>query len=57
MPMPTANYLPDVLGTTEAERLATRFIFTENPPWHPDGDADDSLPRSRRGDRPVWPYR
>jgi hypothetical protein len=57
MPMPMANYLPDVLGTTEAERLATRFIFTENPPWHPDGDADDSLPRSRRDDRPAWRYR
>ena len=28
--MPAANYLPDVLETTEAERLATGFIFTEN---------------------------
>ena len=35
--MPTANYLPDVLETTEAERLATGFIFTEGPLWHPDG--------------------
>jgi hypothetical protein len=25
--MPAANYLPDVLETTEAERLATGFIF------------------------------
>src|SRR6478736_9281687 len=35
--MPTANYLPDVLETTEAERLATGFIFTEGPLWHPEG--------------------
>jgi hypothetical protein len=33
--MPTNNYLPDVLETTEAERLATGFIFTEGPLWHP----------------------
>jgi gluconolactonase len=32
-----ANYFPDVLETTEAERLATGFIFTEGPLWHPDG--------------------
>ncbi len=35
--MPAANYLPEVLETTEAERLATGFIFTEGPLWHPDG--------------------
>src|ERR1019366_5131106 len=35
--MPAVNYLPDVLETTEAERLATGFIFTEGPLWHPDG--------------------
>lgn len=35
--MPGANYLPEVLETTEAERLATGFIFTEGPTWHPDG--------------------
>jgi len=35
--MPTANYLPDVLETAEPERLATGFIFTEGPLWHPDG--------------------
>jgi len=35
--MPTPNYLPDVLETTEPERLATGFIFTEGPLWHPDG--------------------
>ncbi|HET7912798.1 MAG TPA: hypothetical protein VFL49_12260, partial [Pseudolabrys sp.] len=32
-----ANYLPEVLETTEAERLATGFIFTEGPLWDPDG--------------------
>jgi len=32
-----ANYLPEVLETAEAERLATGFIFTEGPLWHPDG--------------------
>ncbi|MGE0259617.1 MAG: SMP-30/gluconolactonase/LRE family protein, partial [Alphaproteobacteria bacterium] len=35
--MPAANYLPDVLETTEAERLATGFIITEGPLWHPEG--------------------
>jgi gluconolactonase len=35
--MATANYLPEVLDTTEADRLATGFIFTEGPLWHPDG--------------------
>src|SRR3954471_8853513 len=35
--MATANYLPEVLEITEAERLATGFIFTEGPLWHPDG--------------------
>jgi gluconolactonase len=35
--MATANYLPEVLETTEADRLATAFIFTEGPLWHPDG--------------------
>ena len=35
--MSTPNNLPDVLETTEAERLATGFIFTEGPLWHPDG--------------------
>ena len=34
--MATANYLPEVLETTEAERLASGFIFTEGPLWHPD---------------------
>ena len=35
--MPIANDLPDVLETTDAERLATGFTFTEGPLWHPDG--------------------
>lgn len=35
--MAAANYLPAVLETTEAERLATGFVFTEGPLWHPDG--------------------
>ena len=35
--MAAKNYLPSVLETTKAERLATGFIFTEGPLWHPDG--------------------
>jgi sugar lactone lactonase YvrE len=35
--MLTNNDLPDVLETTEPERLATGFIFTEGPLWHPEG--------------------
>ena len=35
--MPAANNLPDVLETTEAERLATGFKFTEGPLWDPAG--------------------
>src|SRR3977135_3333579 len=35
--MPAANYLPEILETREAERLATGFVFTEGPLWHPDG--------------------
>lgn len=34
--MAAANYLPEVLETTEAERVATGFTFTEGPLWHPD---------------------
>jgi gluconolactonase len=33
----TMNDLPDILETTEAERQATGYIFTEGPLWHPDG--------------------
>ena len=35
--MTQANDLPDILETTQAERLATGFIFTEGPLWHPEG--------------------
>lgn len=35
--MAKANDLTDILETTEAERLATGFVFTEGPLWHPDG--------------------
>lgn len=35
--MTAASNLPDILETNEAERLATGFIFTEGPLWHPDG--------------------
>jgi gluconolactonase len=34
--MAQTNYLPDVLETTEAEKVATGFVFTEGPLWHPD---------------------
>src|ERR671923_1869146 len=29
--------LADIVGSSEAERLATGFAFTEGPLWHPDG--------------------
>ncbi len=32
-----ADALSTVLETTQAERLATGFVFTEGPLWHPDG--------------------
>jgi gluconolactonase len=32
-----ADVLSTVLETTQAERLATGFVFTEGPLWHPDG--------------------
>lgn len=35
--MSDLNYFPDVLETSVAERLATGFVFTEGPLWHPDG--------------------
>jgi gluconolactonase len=34
--MPTANYLPEVLETSDAEKVAGGFVFTEGPLWHPD---------------------
>lgn len=35
--MPAVNNPPEILETTQAERLATGFLFTEGPLWHPDG--------------------
>jgi gluconolactonase len=35
--MAAVNKLTELLETTEAERLATGFKFTEGPLWHPDG--------------------
>jgi len=32
-----ADELSRILETTQAERLATGFVFTEGPLWHPDG--------------------
>jgi gluconolactonase len=32
-----ADELSTILETREAERLATGFVFTEGPLWHPDG--------------------
>ena len=29
--------LSEILESSEAERLATGFVFTEGPVWHPDG--------------------
>jgi sugar lactone lactonase YvrE len=35
--MSSANPLPDLLESADIERLATGFIFTEGPLWHPEG--------------------
>lgn len=32
-----ANNLEGILESTEADRLATGFVFTEGPLWHPEG--------------------
>jgi gluconolactonase len=32
-----AETLSDIVASSEAERLATGFVFTEGPLWHPDG--------------------
>ena len=32
-----SNDLSDIVESQEAERLATGFVFTEGPLWHPDG--------------------
>ena len=34
--MSAKNYLPEVLETTEAEKVAGGFTFTEGPLWHPE---------------------
>ncbi len=34
--MSAANYLPEVLETTDAVTIASGFTFTEGPLWHPD---------------------
>src|SRR5437764_4555876 len=34
---PMAVTLADIVASPEAERLATGFVFTEGPLWHPDG--------------------
>lgn len=31
------SLLPEILESDEVERLATGFVFTEGPLWHPDG--------------------
>ncbi len=35
--MAAANDLPEILEATKADKLATGFIFTEGPLWHPEG--------------------
>src|SRR5919106_376591 len=35
--MPNTSHLSEILETSEAERLATGFKFTEGPLWHPEG--------------------
>jgi gluconolactonase len=51
--------LHDILETTEAERLATGFTFTEGPLWHPDGFyyfvdlRANKLYRIKPGEEPV----
>ena len=34
--MSATNYLPEILETTKAEKVAGGFTFTEGPLWHPD---------------------
>jgi len=47
-----ADPLSGILETTAAERLATGFVFTEGPLWHPEGFS--SSPRARRCTRCAW---
>ena len=32
-----ATQLTDIVESSQAERLATGFVFTEGPVWHPEG--------------------
>ena len=32
-----ATQLTSIVESSQAERLATGFVFTEGPLWHPDG--------------------
>jgi hypothetical protein len=32
-----AIQLTDIVESSQAERLATGFVFTEGPVWHPEG--------------------
>ena len=32
-----ADRLSEVLESADVQRLATDFVFTEGPLWHPDG--------------------
>ena len=32
-----SDRLSEIVESAEAERLATGFVFTEGPLWHPDG--------------------
>jgi gluconolactonase len=32
-----ATQLTNLVESSQAERLATGFVFTEGPLWHPDG--------------------
>ena len=53
------NDLPDILKTTEPERQATGYVFTEGPLWHPDGHyyfndiRPGTLYRMKLGETPV----
>ena len=52
------NELPDILETTQVVCLATGYVFTEGPLWHPDGFfyfadvRDDKLYRIVPGQKP-----
>ena len=35
--------LSDILETTQLEKVAEGFVFTEGPLWHPDGFCTSSI--------------